>query len=166
MRLLYPVISLVILVTISVSALTLNNFQELNNSTIKDKITIDSVSVIDPDYQCFASPCFFRSLSFNYTVVNTFEKILDSACMSTITLKILPGLHQDDQWFKINEDFMQIACIKGSKTIPAGTWQDNYSTMLYLLNMLQNDYQIPSTINVQLVLGNYDILSPIYALNL
>lgn len=166
MKILYPIISLAFIVTISISAFTLSNLQGLNINDVTDEIRIDEVSVVDPGYQCFAAPCFFRSLSFNLTIVNTFQKTLDSSCLNHFTIKILPGLHHDDQWFKVTEDFIQISCIESPIIIPFGTWQDNYSTTLYLFKMPSNDYQIPSSINIQIVLGNNVMVSSIYQLDL
>ena len=170
MKLLYPIFGLISIIAIGLSALALSNLptsQDITQSdTKKDKIIIDSVSLSDSGIRCFTTPCTFWNVSFNLTVVNTFEKTIEYPCFNRISMRILPGSNNADQWIFKNEDFNENACKMHSETISSGTWKDNYNIILYLAKMPTSQEQIPNPIDIQLILGNNSIVSPVYSLDL
>ena len=166
MKILYPILGITTIIMVGITGFAFMNLDIQPDLIDKDKIKIDSISITDSGVECFSSPCFFRDVKFNLTIINTYEKLLDSACLDRFSLKILPGSVNADEWFISSDSMITISCIKVTKTIPIGVWSDNFSTTIILnKNPVQNE-QFPTIIDIQLTLANGIIVSPVYQLNL
>ena len=166
MKVLYPLLGIVIISMIGITGFAFTNLNLQLNLLTNDQIKIDSVSVSDLGNECFSAPCFFRDVIFNLTIINTYEKNLDSICLDRILLKVLPGSNNANEWFVSSDSMMTISCIKASKTIPIGVWSENFSTTIILNKIPTPNENFPTIIDIQLSYANNLIKSPIYQLNL
>lgn len=156
------IISIGVITIAAFSFSNLNLFQNLNSNAGSDGIYIDSVSVTDAGYRCFTTPCTFLNVSFNLTFKNSVEKDLGSFCSNDISLNLLNGT----EWFNNIGDSTNNTCSSTNNTLPKGTWQESYSTIISLSKMPSSNESVPTVIDVQLVLANDVLTSPVYHLNL
>ena len=170
MKLLYPLITILVISSLGITALAIANLNNNNdassNQNSKDKIIVNSVNITDPGYECITTPCSFRTVTFDLKIVNSFEKTINYICLDEFSLIIKPGNNQADTWWKTDKDMIKAPCTQTNITIPIGTWNDSYTTTLYLSKMPNLGEEIPMEINVQVILGNNQIVSPVFSINL
>ena len=157
---------LVFILVSSLLGMTLYNDYKTNEIIKPDYIKIDSIDVSDPGYRCFTSPCFFRLIEINFTVVNSINRTLNTTSSTFYSLKIIPDSSHLDQLFGISDYKSENINVGQLVTIPSGVWSDNYSALLTLGRMPSVDEQFPTSIRVQLTIGNGLINSTIFSLDL
>lgn len=157
--------SFIIIAVIGISAYGLTNFGVLDNilgSNDSDGILIESVSVTDPGYRCFTTPCTFYKVDFNLTIRNSVERNLGNSSFDNISIKLVTG----SEWFKSDGNTTDVPWQSVNKTLRIGTWQFSYSTILELYKMPGPNEKLPNTIDIQLFLGDNVLSSSHYHLNL
>ena len=167
MKVLYPLLSVITIAVIGFSAYGLYSYGLLdnigaNNNNTNDGIFIDSVEVTDPGIRCFTTPCTFFQLDFNVTIRNSIERDLGVSSSDNISIKLVTG----SEWFNSHEKTMNYPWQSVNNTLPVGTWQFSYSTILRLYRMPSSNEKLPNTVDIQLILGDNVLSSSIYRVNL
>ena len=158
--------SLLVLVISSVIGLSFYYFSDTSNSISDSSITITSTKVSDPGIRCFTTPCFFRIIELNFTVTNSVERTFNLSSDSLYSLHVVPDSYHSEILFNIFNYETHNTSLAELSTLPVGKWNDNYTGMLSLSRMPTSDEILPTTIKVQLTLGNDAITISVFALNL
>ena len=157
---------LVIILFSSFLGMTLYNEANTNGINKADNIKIDTVSVSDPGYRCFTTPCFFRLIKLNFTVTNSQNRTLNTSSSTFYSLKIISDSNQSEKYFGISDYQSENINVGKLEAIPAGIWNDSYSALLTLGRMPASNEQLPTRLQVQLTIGNGLINSSIFSIDI
>lgn len=158
---------LIVLIFSSFLGLALyNDANNNNNFELPDKIEINSVNISDPGIVCFTIPCSFSLIELNFTVTNTFTRTLNLSNSDYYSLNIIPNSSYSDLHFGISEYHSKNRTANEIVTIPSGTWNDSYLALLSLGRMPSPDTSLPTSLQVQLTIGDGLIKSSIFSIDL
>lgn len=158
--------SLIVIVFSSFLGFSLYYLNNNTNTSTEDSISISSVKISDPGIRCFTTPCFFRVIELNFSITNSYERTINLSSNSLYSLHIIPDANHSELLFNIH-DYLSLNSSKTDLvTLPVGTWNDSYTALLSLGRMPTWDEVFPTTINLQLFLGNDIIASSVFSINL